>query len=120
MRKSGGIEFWRRHNEAYEAGGVTQAEYCARHHLSRKTFARWRTIIRTEGSNPRANRATKSVPQLVRVDVPGPRELTHAKRAGADAEHTGINIRGVSWEVRLDVGFDQDVLCRVLTALRTF
>lgn len=63
MAKRKGAEFWKRHVEAWSRSGLTQAAYCSKHGLTRKSFYRWRGIAK------KAKSATASAPSLTLVPV---------------------------------------------------
>jgi hypothetical protein len=117
MRVSRGIDFWKEHCQAYEAAALTQAEYCAKHKLSRKTFEKWRSIIKLEATQEAARNAP---PQLIRVDAQRTQSPGSPGHGAARAKDAGIALRSPGWEIRLEVGFDVDSLCHVLRALRYY
>lgn len=118
-----GREFWRKHNVAYEASGLSQPAYCALHGLNAKTFARWRTMFR-RGSSASLPRQTKPArvkavnPGFVRVQVDDEVAERAVNDPGLPGNSAGITIsRG---DIRIDVarGFDRPTLAAVLVLLR--
>ncbi len=118
MRASRGIEFWKEHSQAYDAGTQTRAEYCAKHKLSMKTFARWRSTIKREAKHGLQKASSNAPSQLIRVDAEGLRSSRSPGPGAARPMDAGIALRGSDWEIRIDVGFDVDSLFHLLRALR--
>jgi hypothetical protein len=86
MKRREGIEFWKRHLEAWRGSGLTQEAYCRERALSFTTFARWRNRInRTHKSS--VGTGTAFVPVTLKpappVVVPtGQQQGASASRAG--------------------------------------
>ena len=109
--KPQGRSYWVEHIEAWRASGVSRAEYCQAHGLSRKTFGWWIWRLDQERREPSAPEAPRFLPV----------ELSEAALAGpeaADPVDQRIEIAlpgGVA--VRVGRGFDAEALHRVLTVL---
>jgi hypothetical protein len=104
--KPQGRSYWVEHIEAWRASGVSRAEYCQTHELSRKTFGWWIWRLDQERREPLAPEA----PRFLRVEL--------SETAVADPVDQRIEIAlpgGVA--VRVGRGFDAEALHRVLTVL---
>ena len=69
MKRREGIEFWKRHLEAWRGSGLTQEVYCRQQGVSFTTFARYRNRInreRKDGGVPPA----KFVPVAIKTTQP--------------------------------------------------
>jgi len=106
-----GRSYWVEHIAAWRASGMSRAEYCQSHGLSRKTFGWWTWRLDQE----RRELSAREVPRFVPV------ELSEAALAGPEATEPAdprIEIAlpgGVA--VRVGNGFDAAALQRVLTVL---
>ena len=109
--KPQGRSYWVEHIEAWRASGVSRAEYCQAHELSRKTFGWWTWRLDQERREP----LTPEAPRFLPVELS---EATVAGPETADPVDQRIEIAlpgGVA--VRVGRGFDAEALHRVLTVL---
>ena len=104
--KPQGRSYWVEHIEAWRASGVSRAEYCQTHELSRKTFGWWTWRLDQERREPLAPEA----PRFLRV------ELSEAAVADPVDQRIEIALPG-GVAVRVDREFDAEAPHRVLTVL---
>ena len=106
-----GRSYWVDHIEAWRASGMSRAQYCQAHGLSRKTLDWWTWRLDQERRESSAREAPRFVPvELAEVASPSP--------GPADPADDRIEIAvpgGVA--VRVGRGFDAEALHRVLTVL---
>jgi hypothetical protein len=103
--------YWVEHIETWRASGMSRAEYCQVHGLSRKTFGWWTWRLDRERREPSAPEAPRFLPV----------ELSEAALAGPEAadpidQRIEIALPG-GVAVRVGRGFDAEALHRVLTVL---
>lgn len=119
-----GQEFWRKHNETYEACGQTQQAYCALHGLKAKTFARWRTVFRRSSASTQP-RKTKPAPHkptdhgFVRVHVNDAVAERGVDDVGPADVSSGVVISHGDFRIEISRGFDSITLAAVLSLLST-
>lgn len=126
------LAYWRGHSEAWKLSGLSQQEYCKRHHISLKNFGNWRaqlkrialvgpearwghypklrrTVVVSPGVNPRAKagvnpRATK--PESAVIPPPGGRRQFSEElkqRLVAEASQPGASASDVARRYGLDL-----------------
>jgi hypothetical protein len=106
-----GRSYWVDHIEAWRASGMSRAEYCQIHGLSRKTFGWWTWRLDQE----RRASSAREAPRFVPVELT---EQASPNLDPADPADERIEIAlpgGVA--VRVGSGFDAAALHRVLTVL---
>ena len=138
------MEFWRKHIEAHEQGGLGVAEYCRRHRLCSPTFYVWRRRLskgaeahdcqdrRLQGTRPpdqgcpdqrRPDLALlDSTSSLLFQEVRLPVAPACSASASAnscpdvfDGGHSGVALaHETGWHIHLRRGFDENALRRVL------
>ena len=112
-RQQHGEDFWRDHIRSWEAGKVSQVEYCAANKLSIQTFCRWRGLFKRTLA---AGRGRKATARLVPVSL-----SASDGYSGEDssAGHPEIRIRfeGAPWVVHVQPGTDPGALAVVLNAV---
>src|SRR4051812_49680649 len=84
--KPQGRSYWVEHIEAWRASGVSRAEYCQAHGLSRKTFGWWTWRLDQERREPLA----PETPRFLRV------ELSEAAVAGPGGGDPGGQRIGIA------------------------
>jgi hypothetical protein len=98
-------KFWEGHVEKWRRSGITQAEYCRRHNLSRKSFTYWK------GRMKGAAKSVSFVPVKV-VDVP-----EKAVAWGDAGSSSGIVLYKDGYRIEVMEGFNVEVLGQVLRIL---
>jgi hypothetical protein len=93
-----GRSCWVDHIEAWRASGMSRAEYCQIHGLSRKTFGWWTWRLDQE----RRASSAREAPRFVPVELTG---------------QASPNLDPADPAVRVGSGFDAAALHRVLTVL---
>jgi hypothetical protein len=106
-----GQSYWAEHVEAWRASGISRAEYCRTHGLSRKTFGWWTWRLDQERPEPSATAAPRFLPvELTEAPLPSP------GATGPADQRIEITLLG-GVVVRVGSGFDAAALHRVLTVL---
>ena len=103
-----GRSYWVDHIEAWRASGMSRAEYCQTHGLSRKTFGWWTWRLDQERPASSAREAPRFVP--VELTEPAPSSPGLADERIEIASPGGV-------AVRVGSEFDAAALHRVLTVL---
>ena len=106
-----GRSYWVDHIEAWRESGMSRAEYCQTHGLSRKTFGWWTWRLDQEQRGSSAKEAPRFVPvELTERARPSPGPPDPADERIEIALPGGV-------AVRVGSGFDAAALHRVLTVL---
>jgi hypothetical protein len=106
-----GRSYWVDHIEAWRLSGMSRAEYCQAHGLSRKTFGWWTWRLDQERRETSAQEAPRFVPvELSEAVVAGPEATEPADERIEIALPGGV-------AVRVGSGFDAVALHRILTVL---
>lgn len=107
MAKRRSRSTWGELTAAWEASGLSQAEFCRRHRLSTRTFAWWRWRLRSRSSDDRGTAAEfLPVRVVARPADPPPGVGDFDLLVGRVVLH-------------VPVGFDEEALCRLLRALES-
>lgn len=92
---------------AWEASGLSAAEFCRRHRLSARTFAWWRWRLRSRSSDDRG-----TSPEFLPVRV--------VARAGEPASRIrDFDVLVGRVVLHVPGGFDEEALCRLLHVLES-
>ena len=116
-KKTSRATFWQEHLLAWSESGLTQADYCRQHELSRAAFGWWKRQLRGKPRVRKGRTGTKQAqqnrqPSVRFVEVqPGPDMNTIANAAVYEV----LLSRGRT--IRVGHEFDPDVLKRLITTV---
>ena len=118
-KKTSRRPFWQEHLRAWSESGLTQADYCRQHQLSRAAFGWWKRQLRGKPRVRKGRTGTKQSQhrgpgpvQFVEVQ-PGPDIST----GSSPAVYEVLLSRGRA--IRVDHEFDSDVLKRLIATVET-